>query len=417
VSEQPQLANKGRRSGLATRLYRGEAGINVIARRKVWFSVAGAVLLIAVLSFALRGFTQGIEFKGGTEFAVPASVGTIQQVEDAVSSAGAHVDTTQQVGRGNGATYQVRAEALPAAQANQIKNQLADEFNVDVQKIGTSEVSGAWGAQVTQKALLSLVIFLVAVVVYLIFRFEWRMAVGAVASLLLDLVATAAVYSLVGFEVSPSTVIGFLTILGYALYDVVVVFDKVQENTRGITGGSGQTYAEAANLAVNQTLMRSINTGLVALLPVGGMLFIGAGLLGAGTLEDLGLVLFVGMGVAVYSSIFFATPVLVTLKEREPRFRAHTQRVLAKRTAAAAQRAAGREPAAVGGKAAKRGGAPAEPVDPELAALAGSAPKVGARPSGKRSGGPRSGGGTRSGGSRSSGGGRGGGRPGGAKRR
>jgi preprotein translocase subunit SecF len=415
VSE-PQQANK-RRSGLATRLYRGEAGINVIGRRKVFFSVAGAVLLIAVLSFLLRGFTLGIEFKGGTEFSVPSSVGTMQRVEDAVASAGAQVDSSQTVGRGSGATYVVRTEALTATKANDIKDQLAGEFNVNTQEIGTSEVSGAWGAQVTRQALIGLLVFLVAVVIYLIFRFEWRMAAGAVASLLLDLVATAGVYSLVGFEVSPSTVIGFLTILGYALYDVVVVFDKVQENTRGITGGSGQTYAEAANLAVNQTLMRSINTGLVALLPVGGMLFIGAGLLGAGTLEDLGLVLFVGMGVAVYSSIFFATPVLVSLKEREPRFRAHTQRVLAKRTAAAQQRAAGREPAAVGGKAGKGRSAPkqpAEPVDPELAALAGSAPKVGARPPAKRSGGTRSGG-SRSGGSRS-GGGRGG-RPGGAKRR
>jgi preprotein translocase subunit SecF len=415
VSE-PQLATKKRRAGLATRLYRGDAGINVIGRRKIWFSVAGAVLLIAVLSFALRGFTLGIEFKGGTEFSVPASVGTVQQVEDAVSSGGAQVDTSQTVGRGDSATYQVRTETLSAAKASQIKNQLADEFDVSVGDIGSSEVSGAWGAQVTRQAFIGLGIFLVLVIIYLVFRFEWRMAAGAVASLLLDLVATAAVYSLVGFEVSPSTVIGFLTILGYALYDVVVVFDKVQENTRGITGGSGQTYAEAANLAVNQTLMRSINTGLVALLPVGGMLFIGAGLLGAGTLEDLGLVLFVGMGVAVYSSIFFATPVLVSLKDREPRFRAHTQRVLAKRAAAAQQRAAGREPAAVGGKAGKGASAPkapAEPVDPDLAALAGSAPKVGARPSGKRSGGSRSGGGTRAGGARS--GGRGG-RPGGKRR-
>ena len=148
----------------------------------------------------------------------------------------------------------------------------------------------------TQQALLGLVIFLVLVMVYLVVRFEWRMAVAAVASLLLDLVLTAGVYSLVGFEVTPSTVIGFLTILGFSLYDVVVVFDKVQENTRGITASSTQTYSEAANLAVNQTLMRSINTGLVALLPVGGLLFIGAGLLGAGTLKDLGLVLFVGMG-------------------------------------------------------------------------------------------------------------------------
>jgi preprotein translocase subunit SecF len=418
VSE-PQQANK-RRVGLATRLYRGDAGINVIGRRRVWFAVAGGVLLIALLSFGLRGFTLGIEFNGGTEFSVPTSVGSLQQAEDAVVAAGAEVVTTQVVGRGDGANYVVRAEALDAAEANRIKNQLANEFNIPGDEISTSEVSGAWGAQVTRQALLGLGFFLVAVVIYLVFRFEWRMAAGAVASLILDLVATAAVYSLVGFEVSPSTVIGFLTILGYALYDVVVVFDKVQENTRGITGGSSQTYAEAANLAVNQTLMRSINTGLVALLPVGGMLFIGAGLLGAGTLEDLGLVLFVGMGVAVYSSIFFATPVLVSLKEREPRFRAHTQRVLARRSAAAQQRAAGREPAGVGGKGGK-GGAPkqaVDPADPELAALAGSAPKVGARPPAKRAGGARSGtrsGGSRSGGSRS-GGGRGG-RPGGAKRR
>ena len=162
------------------------------------------------------------------------------------------------------------------------------------------------------------------VIGYLIVRFEWRMAAAAVASLVFDLVLTAAVYSLVGFEISPESVIGFLTILGFALYDVVVVFDKIQENTRGITTRSSETYGEAANLAVNQMLMRSINTGLVALLPVGGLLFIGAGLLGAGTLKDLGLVLFVGMGAAVYSSIFFATPVLVTLKQREPKLRAAT---------------------------------------------------------------------------------------------
>jgi preprotein translocase subunit SecF len=169
------------------------------------------------------------------------------------------------------------------------------------------------------------------------------------AALLQNLILTAAVYLLVGLEVSPSTVIGFLTILGFALYDVVVVFDKVRENTRGITGNPNRTYGEAANLAVNQTLMRSINTAIVALLPVGGLLFIGAGLLGAGTLKDLGLVLFVGMLAAVYSSIFFATPVLVDLKEREPRFKLHKQRVLQRRAAAnlaprkAAKRGAGAE--------------------------------------------------------------------------
>ena len=181
--------------------------------------------------------------------------------------------------------------------------------------------------------MLGLVIFVALVMVYLILRFEWRMAVAAVSSLLLNLVLTAGLYSLAGFEVTPATIIGFLTILGFALYDVVVVFDKVQENTRGITASSTTTYGEAADLAINQTLMRSINTGLVALLPVGGLLI--AGLSGASTLADLGLVLFVGMAVAVYSSIFFATPVLVTLKEFEPKIQAHTKRVLARRGAIA----------------------------------------------------------------------------------
>jgi preprotein translocase subunit SecF len=397
------------KSGLATRLYRGDAGVNVIGRRKVFFSVALACLLIAILSFALRGFTLGIEFKGGTEFQVPARVATLQQARDAVTQAGGKVVSSQHLG-GTNPQNLIRTGEIPNAEATSIKDKLASQFNLKSDQISEQQVSGAWGSQVTRQAILGLLAFLALVIVYLIIRFEWRMAIAAVSSLALDLVVTATVYSLVGFEVTPSTIIGFLTILGFALYDVVVVFDKVQENTRGITGGSNQTYAEAANLAVNQTLMRSINTGLVALLPVGGLLFIGAGLLGAGTLKDLGLVLFIGMGTAVYSSIFFASPVLVTLKEREPRFKAHTQRVLAKR-ASLANRAAtgGREPATVGGKG-RTPKQPAEAVDPDLAALAGSAPKVGARPSGaKRGGGSRSGGGR--------GGRPGGGRPSGAKRR
>jgi preprotein translocase subunit SecF len=394
-------------SGLATRLYQGEAGVNIIGRRKAFFAVAGAVLLIALLSFGLRGFTLGIEFKGGTQFQLPAKVGTLQEVQDAVAAGGGEVVSAQKLG-GTNPQYLIRTGELPAATGTAIKTKLASQFNLQPDQISENQVSGAWGAQVTRKALYGLAVFLALVIVYLIIRFEARMAVAAVCSLILDLLVTAAVYSLVGFEVTPSTIIGFLTILGFALYDVVVVFDKVQENTRGITGGSNQTYAEAANLAVNQTLMRSINTGLVALLPVGGLLFIGAGLLGAGTLKDLGLVLFIGMGTAVYSSIFFATPVLVTLKEREPRYLAHTQRVLAKRAAVASRAAVGKEPVTAG-----KGRTPqqaAEQVDADLAALAGAAPKVGSRPAAsKRTGGSRSGGGR--------GGRPGGGRPSGAKRR
>jgi preprotein translocase subunit SecF len=404
-------------SGLATRLYKGEAGLNVIGRRRVWFGVAAAVALIAIVSMAVLNFSLGIEFKGGNEFQVPARVGTMQQVEDEVSQSlgqiqsqePARVVSAQQAGGGNG-TYLIRTSPLDQEDSAAVKANLADTFGIGQDQISDNRVSPAWGRQVTERAVYGLLIFIAVVMVYLVLRFEWRMAVAAVASLLLDLVFTAGVYSLIGFEVTPSTIIGFLTILGFALYDVVVVFDKVHENTRGITGSSSQTYAEAANLAVNQTLMRSINTGLVALLPVGGLLFIGAGLLGAGTLKDLGLVLFVGMGTAVYSSIFFATPVLVTLKEQEPKYKAHTQRVLARRAAVARGEVAPKSAGATKKPAAK---APAETAGAGAgasrgagggAALAGATPKVGARPSGKQ----------RSGGSR---GGSRGGRPGGSSKR
>lgn len=312
------------RNGLASRLYRGEAGLKIVSRRKMWFGVAGALVLVALFSFVFRGFTLGIEFKGGNEFQVPTSIGTMDRARDAVNDAFGQVEglpetaevvSVQQVGNSTTGSYLIRTGELPTEASQEIQNILAADLGVPASEISSSRVSGAWGAQVTERAILGLVVFIAVVTVYLILRFEWRMAIAAVSSLLLDLILTAGVYSLVGFEVTPSTIIGFLTIIGFALYDVVVVFDKVQENTKGITGGSSTTYGEATNLAVNQTLMRSINTSVVALLPVGGLLFIGAGLLGAGTLKDLGLVLFVGMGVAVYSSIFLASPVLVTLKD------------------------------------------------------------------------------------------------------
>ncbi|MEU4645343.1 protein translocase subunit SecF [Micromonospora sp. NPDC023814] len=393
------------KSGLASRLYRGEAGLDIIGRRKLWFAVAGTLVLLAILSFGLRGFHLGIEFAGGNSFQIPASVGTMEQTEEKVGAAlaaagdGANVVTTQKVGGTGGDFYEVRTTQLSAEQANAVKVEIAGEFGIDATTISGNQVSEAWGSQVTSRAMLGLVIFIALVMVYLILRFEWRMAVAAVSSLIMNLILTAGVYSLVGFEVTPSTVIGFLTILGFALYDVVVVFDKVQENTRGITANNNQTYGEAANLAINQSLMRSLNTSVVALLPVGGLLFIGAGLLGAGTLKDLGLVLFVGMAVAFLTSILLATPLLVLLKNYEPRIQAHNKRVLARRGALPR------------GEVTPKGApgsveAADEPVDPESAALAGAAPKVGARPAGKRSTGAR--------GNRPAGGGN---RPGGGKRR
>ena len=379
------------KSGLADRLYRGEANLDIIGRRNRWFAIAAILVLVALGSFIVRGFHLGIEFSGGTQFIMPASVGTQADAQSAVSRAIAAADVppdtqvsiAQKVGSGADATYTVRTSSLTQEEATAVKAALVTDTGVADEDISDNRVSAAWGEQVTRQALIGLGIFLVLVMGYLVVRFEWRMAVAAVSSLLLDLVLTAGVYSLVGFEVTPSTVIGFLTILGFALYDVVVVFDKVQENTRGITANSNQTYAEAANLAVNQTLMRSINTGLVALLPVGGLLFIGAGLLGAGTLKDLGLVLFVGMGLGVLSSIMFASPLLTLLKDREPRIKSHKARVLARRAAIRSGDVAPR------GERKRGAAAPpaAEPDDapvPSGAALAGSSPRPGARPAANR---------------------------------
>ncbi len=198
------------------------------------------------------------------------------------------------------------------------------------QQVSTETVGSSWGSQITHKAVESLIIFLLAIVVYLSLRYEWKMAAAAIIALIHDLVITVGIYALVGFDVSPSTVIGLLTILGYSLYDTVVVFDKVRENTAPIAGGSRYTYAQAANLAVNQTLVRSINTSVIALLPVASLLFVGAGLLGAGSLKDLALALFIGLATGSYSSIFIATPLLVLFKEREPQYIALSKRVAAR---------------------------------------------------------------------------------------
>jgi preprotein translocase subunit SecF len=371
------------RNSLASRLYQGEANLRIVGRRKMWFTIVAVMVMVGLGSVLTRGFELGIEFAGGSEFTIPAQVAgktlTQEEIQDSVTRAVGAVDpeaevkAAQKVGEGADANYKIRSSELASAEMQEAKASLAADLGLDVTQISDSQVSSAWGGTVIEKALLGLLIFLLLVTVYLVFLFEWRMALAAFASLLFDLVFTAGVYSLVGFELTPYTVIGFLTILGYSLYDVVVVFDKVQENTRGITAGSTRTYGEATNLAINQTLMRSLNTSLVAMLPVGGVLFIGAGLLGAGTLKDLGLVLFVGMGIGVYSSIFFAAPLLSWIKDREPRIKAHNARVLARRAQRSDDVASGeRRPAN-------------RTASDEVPAFAGgTTPRPGARPAGKR---------------------------------
>ncbi|MCW2579458.1 MAG: protein-export rane protein SecF [Blastococcus sp.] len=321
-----------RRASLAARLYNGEAGLDVVGRSRLIYRVTAVVVLLCLLSMLFRGFNFGIDFAGGNSFRLPGSSEQLAEVRTAAEDAGAEVATAQIVG---GDTILLRTGELDTAGERAVVDAVADAAGVRSDEVSPESVSAEWGNDITDQALIALVVFLVAVVLFLAVRFQPKMAVGAIAALVHDIVVTAGVYSLIGFEVTPSTVIGFLTILGFSLYDTVVVFDKVDENTKDLERGARMTWGEAANLAVNQTLMRSINTTVIALLPVAGLLFVGAGLLGVGTLKDLALVLFVGLAAGAYSSIFLATPIVADLKEREPEQVALRRRVLARRSAAA----------------------------------------------------------------------------------
>ncbi|WP_037570837.1 protein translocase subunit SecF [Phaeacidiphilus oryzae] len=311
------------------RLHRGEVSFDFVGRQKVWYGISVLIIVLAGCGLLFRGLNYGIEFKGGAVFTVkPAHTISTEQVRSDVAkvSGGDPIVQTQSNG-----DLRIQVGSLDSAKAHQVQDALATDLNVPVSSVATQVVGPSWGSQITHKAVEGLIIFLVLVVAYMAIAFEWRMAVAALVALLHDIVITVGVYALVGFQVTPATVTGLLTILGYSLYDTVVVFDKVKENTRKIESGNKITYSEAANLAVNQTLARSINTSLVALLPIAAMLFVGEAMLGASDLNDLALALFVGILAGTYSSIFIATPLLADLKERQPEFKALAKRVRARR--------------------------------------------------------------------------------------
>jgi preprotein translocase subunit SecF len=224
----------------------------------------------------------------------------------------------------------VQTGALNSAQSNAIESALSQGFNVSIESIDTQIVGPSWGKEITKKAIYGLIAFLLVIMVFLAMIFEPKMAIAAIVAVVHDVFITVGIYALVGFDVTPATIIGFLTILGYSLYDTVVVFDKVRENTKSVAAVGKVTYSQAANLAVNQTIVRSANTSLIALIPVGSILFVGAGLLGAGTLKDLSLALFIGLAVGTYSSIFIAPPFLASLREKEPAMQALAKRVAAR---------------------------------------------------------------------------------------
>jgi preprotein translocase subunit SecF len=354
-----------RLGNIGGRLYRGEVSVEFVARKRLWYAISGMILVVSIAALAFRGLNYSVDFKGGSvfQFRAPA-VSTSAPISQAVEAAGGGNDAiVQRVGVGSRASWQVQTEKLSFAKQIKIQDKIASTFHLSADQVSTAFVGPSWGSQISQKALEALIAFLIAIVIYLSIAFEWKMASAALIALAHDIVITIGVYALTGFEVSPATVIGLLTILGYSLYDTVVVFDKVRENTAGLLGTGRSTYSQAANLALNQTLVRSINTSLIALLPVAAILAVGITLLGAGELKDLSLVLFVGMLSGTYSSIFIATPALADMKEREPQYKALAKRVALR---AAGGRAAQRAKAKAGKGAAERGpetGQPGLPAD------------------------------------------------------
>jgi preprotein translocase subunit SecF len=333
-------------------LYTGARSVPVVARRRSFYLGSAVVIAVAVLGLLTQGLNLGLEFKGGSEFRV-SNVTNTDNYEARARNAAGGTQSGVNVTLIGGSTVRVQTEKLDEGQSVQLRDALAQEFGVPTENVSATFIGPSWGATVSQKALQALVIFLllVALVMAIYFR-TWKMSVAALVALAHDLVITAGIYAWTGFEVSPATMIGFLTVLGYSLYDTVVVFDKVRENTAEAFANGRRSYASAANLAVNQTMVRSINTTVVALLPIASILAVGAFALGPGTLLDLSLVLFIGILVGGYSSIFIATPLLVSFRAKEEpvvelghRAERHEARMARQAAAAAHTTGDGGEPA------------------------------------------------------------------------
>jgi preprotein translocase subunit SecF len=351
-----------------TKLYRGETSFNFIGKWRRWFAISGAVILIGIVAFGVKGLNFSIDFKGGTVWEVPssASVAHVRDVIGGVSpdlrQANIQILTDRQTGHH---TIRVAAEATATkdkTKVTKVTAALAQMGGVPTSQVTLNDVGASWGSDITSKAVRALVFFLIAVVVYITFRFQGKMAIAALVALLHDILITAGIYALSGFQVSPATVIAFLTILGYSLYDTIVVFDKVEENEKGLGSSGRYTYSDVVNLSMNQVLMRSVNTSFVAIMPILSILVIGSLALGASALQDFGLALFIGLLTGAYSSIFIASPVLALLKEREPRYiqvrerlasRPGTAAALTPTTAAAAVGTGSRPAAAGGGRSVK----------------------------------------------------------------
>lgn len=319
------------KKGIANRLYTGDISLDIIGRRKRWYVMSGVILVIVLAALIFRGLSLGIEFSGGADFQAPTQVTarTVDDMRAAIQQTGLPDlgDTTVTTMGEN--TVRVQTRTLdPETEVPVMRDAIAEQVGAQPDQVAYSLIGASWGKQITQKGLIALGVFLVLVtlMIWVYFR-DLKMSIAAMVALLHDLVLTIGAYALIGFTFTPATLIGMLTILGYSLYDTVVVFDKVRENVRDLHGQRRFTYAAAANKAVNQVLIRSINTTIIGVLPVAALLIAGWFYLGTGPLKDLGLVLFVGMVAGAYSSVLIATPLLVDMKMREPEVREHTELV------------------------------------------------------------------------------------------
>ncbi|MDX6357886.1 MAG: preprotein translocase subunit SecF [Nocardioidaceae bacterium] len=326
----------GRYSRLGNDLYSGHKSIDFVGRRYLWYALSGVIIVAAVLGLSFRGLNFGLEFVGGAEYTVSMPSGQATQanadkLRTAVGDTGIAAAKQVVVTTAGTNSILVETEPLTSAETNTISATIQQTVGVPKSALSIDEIGPSWGKEVAKRSITGLVVFLILVVLFIWAYFrQWKMSFAAIVALIHDLVITIGIYALSGFEVTPATVTGVLTILGFSLYDTVVVFDKVRENTKNLRA-SHQTYAEAANLAVNQTLVRSINTSIVALIPVGAILYVGAVQLGSGPLKDLSLALFVGMAAGAYSSIFIATPMLAHMKSREAGVQEHEKRLKARR--------------------------------------------------------------------------------------